>query len=339
MHGGPSVHLVRKILAAAIALRADERALLDGVGLTDDELADPEAHVAHAKLLRLWDVAERLTGDAAFGLRFSELSQLQPDNALAYAALASSTVAELLNRSARYAGLIHGALEIGLIHDGARCRWRFVMRHPLGTSRHGVEAALGMATLFCRRQADGRFALDEVSFRHAAPPSTAAHERVFAAPVRFGAEHDELVFARAHLELRLRRGDSELARHLDRHLDAVQSRAVSSPELLRRVARAIGEDLSGGVPDIGKVAGALKMSPRSLQRALRGSGSSFQAVLNQLRRDLATRYLSDPRLAVGEVAFLVGFAELANFHRAFKRWTGMTPGECRRRAKSGELRA
>jgi AraC-like DNA-binding protein len=73
------------------------------------------------------------------------------------------------------------------------------------------------------------------------------------------------------------------------------------------------------------------LSARSLQRKLQEHDTSFQEVVNDLRRDMASRYLAESRVSVAEVAFLLGFAEVSNFHRAFKRWTGRTPAEWRKR--------
>jgi AraC-like DNA-binding protein len=74
------------------------------------------------------------------------------------------------------------------------------------------------------------------------------------------------------------------------------------------------------------------MSSRSLQRHLRSDGTSHRDLVAEIRRDLAMRYLAERRIAIGEVAFLLGFSEVSAFHRAFKRWTGATPAEYRRSA-------
>jgi AraC-like DNA-binding protein len=75
------------------------------------------------------------------------------------------------------------------------------------------------------------------------------------------------------------------------------------------------------------------MSPRTLRRMLRDEGTTFRDVVAEVRRELAFRYLRDPDVPIGEVAFLVGFSDANAFHRAFKRWTGGTPGEFRRGAR------
>jgi AraC-like DNA-binding protein len=90
--------------------------------------------------------------------------------------------------------------------------------------------------------------------------------------------------------------------------------------------------LRDGEPSIEHLAPRLGVSVRSLQRRLREAGTSYKQVLDQVRHDLALRYLTAGELSIGEVAFLLGFSEPSAFHRAFKRWTGSTPGEFRRQS-------
>lgn len=88
--------------------------------------------------------------------------------------------------------------------------------------------------------------------------------------------------------------------------------------------------MRGGNTAVDRVAEQLGMSARTLQRKLRTFGTSHQELLDEMRKDLAMRYLHEPEMAVCEVAYLLGFSESSAFHRAFKRWTGTTPSEFRR---------
>jgi AraC-like DNA-binding protein len=74
------------------------------------------------------------------------------------------------------------------------------------------------------------------------------------------------------------------------------------------------------------------MSARTLARRLGGKDAGFASILRGLREDLARRYLADPGIGLGEVAFLVGYADVSAFSHAFKRWTGTQPGALRRAA-------
>jgi len=93
----------------------------------------------------------------------------------------------------------------------------------------------------------------------------------------------------------------------------------------------IKDELSGGNASLERIADALSMSGRTLQRKLREHKTSHQELLDQMRKDLAMRYLEEPEMAICEVAYLLGFSESSALHRAFKRWTGQTPSEFRRR--------
>jgi AraC-like DNA-binding protein len=83
--------------------------------------------------------------------------------------------------------------------------------------------------------------------------------------------------------------------------------------------------LRDGEPSASITASRMKMSARTLNRALAAEGTSYRAILDQLRHELACRYLADSRLSIGEIGFLLGFSEISAFYRAFKRWTGQTP--------------
>jgi AraC-like DNA-binding protein len=102
-----------------------------------------------------------------------------------------------------------------------------------------------------------------------------------------------------------------------------QGRAPSATS--QRVREVLAQELRDGEPTIDRVAKRLATSPRTLQRRLRDEATSFQAVLDALRAELAKRYLDEGRFDVAEVAFLLGYAEASAFARAFKRWYGAAP--------------
>jgi AraC-like DNA-binding protein len=91
------------------------------------------------------------------------------------------------------------------------------------------------------------------------------------------------------------------------------------------VRRLLAEKLANGPPTLEQIARRLRMSARTLHRRLDQEGTSFRRILAEVRREVAARHLREPQLAVGEIAFLLGFSEASAFHRAFKRWTGHAP--------------
>ena len=97
-----------------------------------------------------------------------------------------------------------------------------------------------------------------------------------------------------------------------------------------RITQLLGPLLHGREPDLSEVAARLQLPSWTLRRKLAEEGTRFRDVLNETRRDLAETYIRDTELAFGEIAYLLGFASAEAFQRAFKRWTGLTPGEFRR---------
>jgi AraC-like DNA-binding protein len=169
-----------------------------------------------------------------------------------------------------------------------------------------------------------------VDFRHAAPADASEHARLFGVSPRFGVEVNAIEFDRATIEQPLASADPALSSVIERHAEALlAARPEPAETTANRVRRLLGAMLGEGEVSLAGAASRLRMSERSLQRRLAAEGVSFDAVLDELRRDLALRYLADARLAIAEVAYLLGYSEPSAFHRAFKRWTGETPAEAR----------
>ena len=114
----------------------------------------------------------------------------------------------------------------------------------------------------------------------------------------------------------------------EKMLDEYLSR-VDQNDLANRVKCRIQDKLALGSPTQADIASTLGMSLRNLQRKLSEQGTSFKDILEQTRRKLALEYIEQRHLTLGEIAYLVGFSSAANFNRAFKRWTGVSPGEFR----------
>jgi AraC-like DNA-binding protein len=91
------------------------------------------------------------------------------------------------------------------------------------------------------------------------------------------------------------------------------------------VRRFLAQELSDGQPQLKQLAPRLRMSARTLHRRPEQEGTTFRRILTEVRRELAVRHLAEGRLAIGEIAFLLGFSEVSAFHRAFKNWTGHAP--------------
>jgi len=317
--------------AAAPAVRA-------ATGVDPALLADPDARIPLALETALWDEAARLTGDDAFGLHAAEGVRPGAFDVVDYAIRTAPSFRASFDRLARYNRLVHDAAVFSVEDLGARTRVEHVLRFAGTTqSRHAAEFTLACFVVFGAQMRGAPIAPLAVEFRHPAPPAAvvAEHARRFGVAPAFGRPVNAIEFDRATIEAPLPSADPALSRVIERHAEALLAARPEPAETTGNRVRRLLADLLGegetGV-SLAAVARRLRMSERSLQRRLAAEGLGFDPLLDDLRRELALRYLADEKLAIAEVAYLLGYSEPSAFHRAFKRWTGATPAEARRGA-------
>jgi AraC-like DNA-binding protein len=156
--------------------------------------------------------------------------------------------------------------------------------------------------------------------------------------VEFGADNDEFALNANARELPLIQADTYLNDVLLKYCEAaLADRRGDTSQLRTRVENAISSLLPHGRVLVEDVARSLGMSERTLARKLSDEGLNFTEILQQLRRDLAVRYLDDRKLHISKIAWLLGFNEVSSFTHTFKRWTGKTPSQMRTTAAASDF--
>jgi AraC-like DNA-binding protein len=305
-------------------------------GLTQSFPASADERVRGSQLERLWRFAVERTGDPIVGLHMGEGYNPGTLDILGFVILNCATVGEVLSKFARYSRVLNDGMRIEIAIQGTdahiRCSFlpgvdNYLHRMPeqaMAATWAGVARELG------RLPATPVVARD-VWFSHAAPaePARREYERVIGAPVRFGATEDRFTIAAADLERPLRSANPALLQVFERHADTVLSSFSRPDTRASQVTGVLLRKLKGAAPTLDEVAREMAMSTRNLQRALRDSGTTYQALLDETRRELALQHLADPSSSAAQVGFLLGFSEPSAFHRAFRRWTGHAPSAYR----------
>lgn len=320
------------LVAGAAAKGVLPSALLGAAELSPEDLLDPDARLPIASELRLWREAVRLSGDDDLGLHLAEGAQVGDFGGLGFAVRSSKTLVAGYERVIRFLHLVNGEVGLRLFVEGERVRLEHLPPSEARPPRQAVECLLGMLVMIGKRNLGDAFFTQAVHFRHAPPARIDTHRRVFGGTLRFAQPRDELILDRQLLAQPLPQAEPELAELLDRHLSQLISALPQGPGFLDRVRSCVAQELRHGEPGLQDVAQRLHMSGRSLQRRLQQEGTTLQELLAGVRRDLAVRHLHDAQESIAEIAFLLGFSEVSTFHRAFKRWTGLTPSAYRRRS-------
>lgn len=343
MDGKASWLYVMVPVRAAQAVGIDPRPAVEACGL-ELSVPDPrEAWYPYSKAQELWRRLAEAANDPCFGLTATRMQNDDPASwgVLEYVARNSRDFRDALMRVARYGQLMHSHATVELRQEPSGAFFTYsIPETSQGPNRYAAEWAAAAWVLRGRSLLGVNFAPREVTFRHATPvdhPALSAagqlarYTELFGCPVRFSCPETGVLINEADLTLPMKGADQTLLAVLDGHARELVARLPArtlDSQVRSYLARALS---SGGDASLEAIARELALSERTLQRRLQDEGLSLREMIDELRCELAQRMVSHTQLSNNEMTFLLGFAEAPAFLRAFKRWTGTTPGELRAR--------
>jgi AraC-like DNA-binding protein len=324
--------LVGPVLAQLRAAGADVAGLVRRFGLEGAEAA-PEVVLPLVELHAFLDAAAEAARDPFLGLHVAARLPRGAYGVLEFACRTAPTIRAALARIVRYIGLLNELVTVSFEeHEGVGVVEQRIPGEPRCVGRHGNELFVATVLMGARALSGQACVPERVWFAHDAPADTSELVQTMGTrQVRFGAGRNGIEWAAAVLDLPLATSDPPLLSILDKQAEQALAREPvrTLGGLVRRRVREGFE--AAQAPSLASVATGLHMSARTLQRRLTEEGTSFVAVLDEVRQELAVKAVREGGRPLGEIAFLLGYAELSPFLRAFKRWTGTTPGELRAR--------
>jgi AraC-like DNA-binding protein len=323
------MRLVRPFLAVLARDPKVPRGLLQDDPPAPDDLRVPVA--ASQEFLR--QIVE-LTGARDLGLRAASETRLGTFEVLEFAAFSAPTWREAVETTFRYIGLMNEAAEFRVeVRDGRAHLW-LGSRVPL--TRAGIDFQSALLYLTARRWLDQEPADLEVWLTYPEPGDLSAHRAVFGdAVLRFDAPENAFVHDEALFDVEVPGADPKLHAVLREHADRMLREHAAGEGLVEQVRAQLLESLQGGPLTADDVAARMGVTRRTLTRRLSQHGTSFKALLDEVRRQAATHYLERTDHSLVDIAFLLGFSESSAFVRAFKRWHGVAPTTYRRDRRGG----
>ncbi len=323
------VSAVSKIINAAEVAGVMPEELCRSVKLDLSTLEDADNQIPFWQLVALNENAARLTGDEDFGLHVGEQTDVKMYGVLGYITLNSQTFGEALNRLTRYQQIRTNAVKFSLETIGSDAHLAYIYQTmDISPRNRRQESEEMMSTMMKvgRNLTRVDWKPREVHFEHAQPENVSEHERIFRAPVRFNKPLTKLIFDSSILSLPIAEADLTLGSLLERQAEDLLAKSPRHEgAFVNQVQQLIEENLRGGELRMEAVCQKSGISSRTLQRKLKEEGTSYQELLEETQREMSELYLQKPEIAICEVAYLLGFSQPSAFHRAFRRWTGLTP--------------
>lgn len=321
-----SIYFVNAALAGVKRLGMDVDTLLSHVGIEAELLNQPKARISPEQYTRFVKMLWMVTQDEHAG--FSKQSRRLGSFAImCQLVIHAKTLGEALERSVQFYRLFGDDWFIHVERDKHEAR--FIPHIPIkeDPNHFMTESMLMIWHGLASWLIDRRIPLERVNFEYPRPEQADEYDALFFAPViKFDATRTEVIFAADYLDLPIRQNEASLEEFLKSAPAQLLVNFKNTNSLTSRIRDVLKSHIGEEMPTLNDVASMLYLSPQTLRRRLASEGKSYQGVKDALRRDAAIHLLLQPRLTLEDVAQQVGFSETSTFHRAFKKWTGVTPG-------------
>ncbi|HLK37880.1 MAG TPA: AraC family transcriptional regulator [Polyangiaceae bacterium] len=299
-------------------------------GLSANRLDDRSLVITFPTFQKLVLSALSLSGEQALGLLVGERLLASSHGMVGYAALSSGTIRQALELVERYVPLRTSLVAISHSESVGEVQVRFRETRPLGKIQRPVLEAIMLSIMkILDGISMGACQVRLVAFPFDEPEYAALARDLFRCDVRYGQSWAGAVLPLDVVDAPLKMGDPEAFREAALICQRELDKLVANESMAARVRRLLLEG-QNGFPSLQVAARMFHMTPRTLHRRLVAEGTSFRELLEDVRRTLALEHVKSGRLSIEEIAYMLGYTDLANFRRAFRRWESVPPSAYRR---------
>lgn len=325
-----SNYFARSHLANTVRIGGNERDILSLAGLTEEIIRAPKARIAPQQLATIVRANWTVGKDEFMGLA-SQPVKVGVFRLLAERLIECRTLEEALRETARFYNLVTDSIQFELTITTQETRFGF--RLP-NTKRQNNSFLIEFLLLIWHRFPSWLVGqvipLREVQFDYKEPKHSEEYRLMFPSPCRYRCDTNTLVFDSTALTLPIIQTAPELHRYLSEIPLPWFRKQDFHDSFTAQVVRFLEESAFQEETSLELIATQMHMTSRTLRRKLTAEGNSFQQLKDNTRRDRAINFLADIRISIAEVGRRIGFTETPAFTRAFKQWTGLSPGAYRK---------
>ncbi|MBN1821763.1 MAG: AraC family transcriptional regulator ligand-binding domain-containing protein [Prolixibacteraceae bacterium] len=299
---------------------------------THEEVLNPEKTFSFEQFHSVMKFAIEQTGDDFYGLHMGQ----EPHIAGTVGMMAASckNLKEAFIQGCKFFKIQGDFAEISFVDDidfpkieyKISNAWK--LKFP-ETARHEVDAMFAFLAGIMKINSNNTVKPYRINFTRRAPGDNSVYEELFDSTPFYERESDEMIFRQQDLLIPMKAFNPETFQLLKSHIESQLKRFNNQVSLIDKVKSILLSSMQYNFPDMEMVATKLKTSPRTLQRQLSKENSSFKDILKETRFDLARQMLKQNNLTVSEISYTLGYSDLGNFSRSFKKFTGVSPQEFR----------
>ena len=324
-----SDHFVKAALSGAKKLGYNTTQMLLQAGIEPDLMLQQGARVTGKQYTQLMQIIWATMQDEYMGFATSK-SKPGTFATMCYLTIHCNTLESVFKRADAFYNLFDKPVSMALSRNGEQAHLTIVYEETLDDPYHFLQESLLVIwhRLSCWLTGK-RIVLDQVSFNYPEPEHIEEYKHLFHCPLTFNQPCTQLTFNTRYLNETIIRDEPELKEFLKSSPANLLGKPDDYNSYTSQIRQQIGRDLRDELPDFETVSSELNLSPQTLRRRLKEENTSYQEIKDNIRRDQSIYHLSRQDFSINEIADLVGFTEPSTFHRAFKKWTGLTPGAYR----------
>lgn len=326
VHSLLDINLIVKILAK---YNINEQDIISGSGISVQDLRS-EAHLAsfNQKLIIFSNVI-KLSPDPAIGLISGSAARFSDFGFFGYAVISSATLGDAIELGFKYLKLVGPVFKKTVKVEGDN--GVFTSEQPIDLGEllpFCTEYWFAAINALCSEIIGGPFISTKIKLPYPKPSYADKYTEMFNCDIEFNADAIEWHFDAKSLSLNVPSANPLTVKMCVNTCEDMMA-VLSQPESIEDQIKAFILNSTGKFPNIEQTASHIGVSSRTLRRKLNSTNSNFQKIIDEVRLNLATKYLQSTKMTIDEIAIRIGFSEASNFRHAYKKWSGCTPNEMR----------
>jgi AraC-like DNA-binding protein len=328
---------VRDIPAPIVALRinvaesygADRMLILKDANISLEDITNPKARITVEQVVDVWKSIISQTDFHDIGLECGLKARFQTMGVLGYVMINSPSIIHAWTKFCNYQELVLALLLHKMTIEGDLVRIAGIIQEEWQEDfRYTVDFIYTSCFTLIKNCTAKNIHPIEIGFNFEQPDNIERYHSIYdPAIIKFACDQPYIIYRKSDLDHPITAYDTGMYEHFDRMLKEVADDHNQIDATSRTVKNIVIDKLKASVPKIDEVASEMAMSVSSVQQHLKKEGTSFQRILNDVRKQIAIKQLSNSQNNITDVAFLTGFSSISTFSRTFKKWTGLSPSD------------